>query len=87
MNMIENPDQAKRLARAIISDVALYNKEKVEAGIKNDNIFDLLHEELEEGRQHFFSRVSTDIKPEQIYDIALVDVLIKRAGKIESSIW
>ena len=87
MAMIDNPDLAKRLARAIISDVAIYNREKVESGIKNDNIFDLLHEELEEGRQHFLSRVVAAIDPQAIYDIAVVDVLIKRAGKIESSIW
>lgn len=87
MNMIDNPDSAKRLARAIISDVAMYNREKVESGIKNDNIFDVLQEELEEGRQHFFSRVPPELNPQALYDIALVDVLIKRAGKIESSIW
>jgi hypothetical protein len=85
--MIDNPDQAKRLARAILSDVAMYNKEKVENGIKNDNIFEVLKEELEEGRQHFLSRVSTEINPDLVYEIAVVDVLIKRAGKIESSIW
>jgi len=87
MNLIDNPDQAKRLARAILSDVAMYNKEKVETGIKNDTIFDLLKEELEEGRQHFLSRVSAIVNPEVIYGAAIVDVLIKRAGKIESPIW
>ncbi|HIJ94458.1 MAG TPA: hypothetical protein HPP94_01690 [Desulfuromonadales bacterium] len=87
MNLIDNPDQARRLARAILSDVAMYNKEKVETGIKNDNIFDLLKDEMEEGRQHFLSRVSPDLDPEIIYGTAVVDVLIKRAGKIESSIW
>lgn len=87
MNMIDNPEQARRLARAIISDVALYNKEKVESGIKNDDIFDSLHQELEEGREHFFSRVNSDLNPQSIFDLALVDVLIKRAGKIESDIW
>jgi len=87
MNLIDNPDQAKRLARAILSDVAMYNREKVEGGIKNDNIFDVLAEELEEGRQHFLSRVSPDINPEIIYGTAVVDVLIKRAGKIDSPIW
>jgi spore germination protein GerM len=87
MNLIDNPDQAKRLARAILSDVAMYNKEKVENGIKNDDIFDVLKEEIEEGRQHMLSRVSSEINPENIYEIAVVDVLIKRAGKIESSIW
>jgi hypothetical protein len=87
MSTIDNPDLAKRLARAILSDVAMYNPEKVENGIKNDNIFDVLKDELEEGRQHFYSRVSPELRPEGIYDIAVVDVLIKRAGKIESSIW
>lgn len=87
MNIIANPDQARRLARAIISDIALYNKEKVETGIRNDTIFEVLQGELEEGRLHFFSRVSPDIDSESIYNFALVDVLIKRAGKIESSIW
>lgn len=87
MALIDNPDLAKRLARAILSDVAMYNKEKVEQGIKNDTIFDLLQEELEEGRQHFLTRVSMELNPDIIYETAVVDVLIKRAGKIESSIW
>ncbi len=87
MSLIDNPDHAKRLARAIISDVALYNREKVEEGIRNDNIFELLSDQLEEGRQHFLSRVDPSLVPAKIFDLAIVDVLIKRAGKIESSIW
>ena len=87
MNLIDEPDKARRLARAILSDIALYNLEKVEEGIKKDTIFDLLGEEIEEGRQHFASRVSDDLASSNIYDIAVVDVLIKRAGKIESDIW
>lgn len=87
MNLIDNPEQARRLARAIISDIAIYNREKVEEGIRNDSIFDLLTAELEEGRQHFASRVTPELNGSNIFDIALVDVLIKRAGKIESTIW
>lgn len=87
MSLIENRDQARRLARAIVSDVALYNREKVEQGIKDDNIFELLHEQLTEGREHFQSRVTRELAESNIFDIAVVDVLIKRAGKIESSIW
>jgi len=87
MSLVNNPEQARRLARAIISDVAVYNREKVEQGIKNDNIFELLTEELEEGRQHFNSRVIPEIAQSKVFEFAIVDVLIKRAGKIESSIW
>ncbi len=87
MSLIDKPEQARRLARAIISDVAIYNREKVEEGIKNDNIFELLTDELEEGRQHFISRVTPELAGANIFDLAVVDVLIKRAGKIESAIW
>lgn len=87
MSLIDNAEQAKRLARAIISDVAIYNREKVEAGIKNDTIFELLSDELEEGRQHFNTRVVPEIASSNVFDLAVVDVLIKRSGKIESTIW
>jgi hypothetical protein len=87
MSLIENRDQARRLARAIVSDVAVYNREKVEQGIKEDNIFEVLQYQLTEGREHFQSRVSKELAESNIFDIAVVDVLIKRAGKIESSIW
>lgn len=87
MSLIESPDQARRLARAIVSDVAIYNRDKVEQGIKEDNIFELLKDQLAEGREHFQSRVTKELAGSNIFDIAVVDVLIKRAGKIESSIW
>lgn len=86
--LVENPDLAFRLARAIVSDIALYNQEKVTEGIKNDSIFDLMQAELNEGREHFFSRVSPDMaNREHLYERAIVDVMIKQAGKIESQIW
>jgi predicted NBD/HSP70 family sugar kinase len=87
MTLIDNADQAKRLARAIISDVAIYNPEKVVEGIKNDNLFDVLQDQLAEGRQHFASRVVPELAASNIFELAIVDVLIKRSEKIESSIW
>ncbi len=86
--LVDNPDLAFRLARAIVSDIALYNQEKVKEGIKNDNIFDLLAEELKEGRDHFYTRVSDGMtNRDHLFDRAIVDVMIKQAGKIESPIW
>lgn len=88
MALIEDPEAARRLARAIVSDVALYNQAKVQEGIKNDNIFELLEEELEEGRKLYLSRVSTDITDHyNFFDLAIVDVLVKQSGRIESDIW
>lgn len=86
--LVENPDLAFRLARAIVSDIALYNQDKVTEGIKSDSIFDIMDDELEEGREHFFSRVSPEMQNrDHLYERAIVDVMIKQAGKIESQIW
>jgi len=88
MTLITTPEAAARLARTIISDIALYNKEKVMSGIKNDNVFDLLEKELNEGLELYKSRVSADVdKTNSFYNKAIVDVLIKRNGDIESAIW
>ena len=87
MALIDDPEAAKRLSRAIVSDVALYNQAKVKEGIENDNLFEILEEELEEGRKLFLTRVSPEIAKNNDYDIAVVDVLIKQSGRIESDIW
>jgi hypothetical protein len=85
---VDNPNLAFRLARAIVSDIALYNQEKVREGIKNDTLFDLLKNELDEGREHFYGRVSPEMAERgHLYDRAIVDVMIRQAGKIESPIW
>jgi len=86
--VVDNPQIAFRLARAIVSDVALYNQSKVKEGIENDTIFDLLDDELQEGREHFLTRVSAEIENrDQLFDRAIVDIMIKQAGKIKSPIW
>lgn len=86
--LVDNPKLAFRLARAIVSDIALYNQEKVKEGIKNDSVFEVLADELQEGRDHFFGRVSPELEErEHLFERAIVDVMIKQAGKIESSIW
>lgn len=86
MAQIQNPDQAYRLAKAIISDILLYNQEKVKKGIEEDNLFELLSAELEEGRKLFESRVPKDFQ-KGIYDKAIVDVIFKTAGRFDSKIW
>lgn len=88
MAIIDDPELARRLSRAIVSDVALYNQAKVQEGIENDNLFELLKDELEEGRKLYITRVSPGmIKDHNFYDLAIVDVLIKQSGRIESNIW
>ena len=46
-----------------------------------------MKEEIEEGRALFKSRVTPDIFGQNIYDRAIVDVLIKSKGYLKSKIW
>jgi hypothetical protein len=85
---IEDADKARRLARTIVSDIALYNREEIRKGIKDDNVFELLAVELERGNKLYLSRVSPEIKKQKnFYNQAIVDVLIKQYGNTESDIW
>ena len=87
MPLIETEEAARRLARAIASDLSLYNEEKIIRGIEGDSLFDQLGEEIEEGRALFKSRVSPDLYHRNFYDRALVDILIKAKGHIKSKLW
>jgi len=88
MPLIETPEQAIRLARAICSDVSLYNEEKIVRSIEQDNFFDALHEELEEGRELYRSRVAPSLfSHTNFYDRAIVDVILRSKGHVKSRIW
>src|SRR3990172_13444686 len=86
-SLIDNPQRARQLARAIASDLTLYHEAKILEGITNDTLFDVMAEEIAEGRQLFKSRVTEDIFGQNIYDRAIVDVLIKSKGHGKSKIW
>jgi hypothetical protein len=85
--LIDNPQRARQLARAIASALKLYHEAKILDGITNDSLFDVMREEIEEGRALFKSRVTPEIYGQNIYDRAIVDVLIKSKGHLKSKIW
>jgi hypothetical protein len=88
MRLIKTPDEAKRLARTILSDILLYNQAKVKEGIEKDSLFDVLTEELAEGKKYYESMVDEEIRSStNFFNEAVVDVLLKQGGKIKSEIW
>lgn len=87
MALIEKPERARQLARAIASDLTLYHEKEIVEGIENDNLFDTMHEHIEEGRSLFKSRVTPEIYNLNLYDRAIVDVMIKSKGHVKSRIW
>lgn len=88
MALIETTEAATRLARAICSDVSLYNEEKIVKSIQHDNFFDSLQEELEEGRVLYRSRVAPELYARtNFYDRAIIDVILKSKGHVKSKVW
>jgi hypothetical protein len=86
--IIESPEAANRLARAIASDVALYNEEKVVQGLQQDTFFDVMAEHLEEGRELYRSRVAPQLySATNFYERAIVDVIIHRKAHLRTKIW
>lgn len=85
--LIDNTKRARQLARAIASDLTLYHEAKILDGIANDSLFEVMSEEIEEGRELFKSRVTSEIYAQNIYDRAVVDVLVKSKGHVKSKIW
>jgi hypothetical protein len=86
-SVIDNAKRARQLARAIASDLTLYHEAKILDGIANDSLFAVMKDEIEEGRELFKSRVTPEIFGQNIYDRALVDVLVKSKGHVKSKIW
>ena len=84
----EEKVKATRLARAIASDISLYNEQKIVKGIEHDNLFDVIKDEIEEGRELYKSRVSSEVyTTTNFYDRAINDIVIRSKAHVKSKIW
>lgn len=84
----EEKSKAIRLARAIASDISLYNEEKINKGIEEDNLFEVLDEDLQEGRELYRSRVSDELyRTTNFFERAIVDIIVRSRGHIRSKVW
>lgn len=88
MQRIVDRARARRLARAIASDLLLYNGDAIRAGIENDDLFDRLKDEFEEAHAYFAERVAPELaEAENFVDRAIVDVLVTGSRSVRSRIW
>lgn len=77
-------DEARRLARLILSDIIIYNPARVEQGIRDNNFFDQLKEEIEEGRHYYESRVPFRVRREtEIYTETLQQFVQMKREEME----
>lgn len=77
-------DEARRLARLILSDIVIYHLEKVEAGIRDDNFFDVLKSEIADGRAYYDSRVPLRVRQDtEIFSETLQQFVRMKREEIE----
>jgi DNA-binding response OmpR family regulator/DNA-directed RNA polymerase subunit RPC12/RpoP len=50
-------EDARRLARLILSDIVIYHSDKVEQGIRQGDFFERLRHEIDEGRAYYESKI------------------------------
>ena len=74
-------EKARRFARIIVSDIALYNQEAVIEGLKNGTFFELLKGDIEEGRDIYNNRVPELIRGQKDYYQEAFDNFIRAAKK------
>lgn len=88
MQKTDDPKMANRLARAIASDISIYYGEKIKSGLENDNLFEELRRELQEGVNLFQSKVSHElVNNTNIFERAIIDIIVASRGHIRSKIF
>jgi hypothetical protein len=87
--LIDNDKRAQQKARAIASDIYLYNKQKIEDALMADSFFDDpdLSDLITEGRDLFRAAVTPELFKKNFYDRAIVDRVIKPMAALKSPIW
>lgn len=79
----EEHEKAKRLARIIVGDIALYNPDALIEGLKKGNPLEALAKDIEDGRKHFSERVPANIRAKFDYlGAALEDLFAKKRKEL-----
>ena len=76
-------DYARRLARIILSDIVVYNKDRVDQFILGDSFQDALAKEIEEGKEYFLGKIPSD-RPEmnEIYQQTIEEFVKRRKREL-----
>ncbi|MBI5286535.1 MAG: response regulator [Deltaproteobacteria bacterium] len=73
--------KARNLARLIVSDIALYNQELIEKGVREGTFYELLKDDIREGEGYYSKRVSPEILKQTVYLKDAFEELIEKIRK------
>ena len=76
------------MARVLFSDIVTYSGEQVRIGLEKDDLFERLQDEIERARIFYNFRVDPALPgAAQIFNFALVDVLVAGNRRVSTFIW
>lgn len=80
----EAEKKARRLARIIVSDIALYNQAKVEQGVREGSFYALLADDIREGERLYQQRVPEGVRSRTSYLAEAFEALIsQKRGELQ----
>ena len=74
-------ERARRLARAIVSDIYLYNTAKADESIMNDTFYSVFDNEIKEGLKLYKNRISDEVRAQGDYFKEAIDNFIANKKK------
>jgi predicted Zn finger-like uncharacterized protein len=77
----EAVEKARRFARIIVSDIALYNQEAVIEGLKHGTFYEVLKNDINEGRELYEGRIPVVIRGKRDYYQEAFDNFLAAAQK------
>jgi len=68
-------NDAERFAKLLVSEIKLYNEQKISRGLTNNNLYESLQDEIEGARKIYKKRIAFD-RSEKYFNDALVNILV-----------
>lgn len=66
------------MARIIVSDIQLYNQEAVLDSVRNNNFYEVLAKDINDGRNLYIQRVSDNIRDKTNYLEETLEALVQK---------
>jgi hypothetical protein len=79
---MQRHEKARRLARVLASDIAIYNREKRERGIREGNLVAVLGYEIKKSWETYKERVGTDFANSTPYFRDALNEIVAEGQKI-----
>ncbi len=81
--MVQDPKQkARRLARALVSDLVVYHPEKRQQGIRDGTLPLVFKDEIEKSWQEYVEQVGTDLAKSTPFWTEALNEILAGGGKV-----